>query len=133
MHRFLTVPRSPQQNEVVDRKNKTVLNMVRSMLKSKNPPKELLAEVVDCEVYLLNKSPTMSIWNQTPKEAWSGRLRVFGIVGYVHIPDQERKKLDDKSKKYVVLGYSKHSNKIFVPVEEKVIISTDVVVDEEAI
>ncbi|CAN0929148.1 Retrovirus-related Pol polyprotein from transposon TNT 1-94, partial [Linum grandiflorum] len=41
IRRFLSVPRSPQQNGVIERKNRTVLNMVRSMLKSKNLPKEL--------------------------------------------------------------------------------------------
>ena len=32
---------SPQQNEVVERRNRTVMNMVRSMLKDKNLPHEL--------------------------------------------------------------------------------------------
>ncbi|GKA70107.1 retrovirus-related pol polyprotein from transposon TNT 1-94 [Tanacetum coccineum] len=46
VRRFLTSPYSPQQNRVAERKNQTILNMVRSMLKSKNMPKELWAEVV---------------------------------------------------------------------------------------
>jgi transposase InsO family protein len=37
--RFLTAPYSPQQNDVAERKNRTILDMVRSMLKSKNMPK----------------------------------------------------------------------------------------------
>ncbi|GJZ22613.1 retrovirus-related pol polyprotein from transposon TNT 1-94 [Tanacetum coccineum] len=48
IQRFLTAPYSPQQNGVVERKNRTILNMVRSMLKSKKMPKEFWAEVVDC-------------------------------------------------------------------------------------
>jgi transposase InsO family protein len=36
IRRFLTAPYSPQQNGVAERKNRTVLDMVRSMLKSKN-------------------------------------------------------------------------------------------------
>ena len=40
IRRPLTVPRSPQQNGVAERKNRTILNMVRSMLKSKKMPKE---------------------------------------------------------------------------------------------
>ncbi|GKF71888.1 retrovirus-related pol polyprotein from transposon TNT 1-94 [Tanacetum coccineum] len=54
IRRFLTPPYSPQQNGVVERKNRTILNMVQSMLKSKKMPKEFWAEVVDCAVYLLN-------------------------------------------------------------------------------
>nr|GEW61629.1 retrovirus-related Pol polyprotein from transposon TNT 1-94 [Tanacetum cinerariifolium] len=45
---FLTAPYSPQQNRVVERKNRTILNMVRSMLKTKKMPKEFWAEAVDC-------------------------------------------------------------------------------------
>jgi transposase InsO family protein len=52
--RFLTVPYSPQQNRVAERKNRTILDMVRSMLKSKNMPKEFWAEAVRCAVYLQN-------------------------------------------------------------------------------
>lgn len=66
IHHFLTVARSPQQNGVVERKNRTVLNMVRSMLKRKNLRNELWAKPVDCVVYILNRSPTTSLLNQTP-------------------------------------------------------------------
>ncbi|XP_072076528.1 uncharacterized protein [Arachis hypogaea] len=50
IQRPLTVPRSPQQNRVAERKNRTILNMVRMMLKSKSLPKELWGEVVACAV-----------------------------------------------------------------------------------
>jgi hypothetical protein len=39
IHRPLIVPRSPQQNGVVERKNMTILNMSQSMLKTKIMPK----------------------------------------------------------------------------------------------
>ncbi|GKV53076.1 hypothetical protein SLEP1_g59622 [Rubroshorea leprosula] len=58
---FLIVLRSPQQNGVVEQKNRTILNMVRSMLRSKNMPKELWAEAVACAVYLSNISPSKSV------------------------------------------------------------------------
>ncbi|KAI0494646.1 hypothetical protein KFK09_024787 [Dendrobium nobile] len=40
VRKFLTTPYSPQQNGVAERKNRTILDMVRSMLKSKEMPKE---------------------------------------------------------------------------------------------
>jgi len=40
IRRFLSAPYSPQQNGVAERKNRTILDMVRTMLKSKNVPKE---------------------------------------------------------------------------------------------
>ena len=70
IHRPLTVPRSPHQNGVVERKNRTILNMARSMLKTKRLPKEFWAEVVDCAVYLSNRCLIRSLRNKTPQEAW---------------------------------------------------------------
>ena len=40
IRRPLTIPRTPQQNGVSERKNRSILNMARSMLKSKRLPKE---------------------------------------------------------------------------------------------
>ena len=57
----LIVPRSLQPNSVIERKNKTILDMAKSMLKSKRLPKEFWAETIACEVYLSNQSPTRSV------------------------------------------------------------------------
>ncbi|XP_022950919.1 uncharacterized protein LOC111453868 [Cucurbita moschata] len=51
IRRFLTAPYTPQQNGVVERKNRTILDMVRSMLKSKKMPKEFWAKAVQCAIY----------------------------------------------------------------------------------
>uniref|UniRef100_A0A2N9ICE2 Integrase catalytic domain-containing protein n=1 Tax=Fagus sylvatica TaxID=28930 RepID=A0A2N9ICE2_FAGSY len=141
IRRPLTVPRSPQQNGVAERKNQSILNMARSMLKSKKMPKELWAEAVDCAVYLSNRCPTRSVQGKTPQQAWSRKkptvshLRVFGSIAYMHVPDQERSKLDDKSEKYVFIGYDPSSKgyKLYNPSTKKVIVSRDVEFDEEGI
>ncbi|KAE8681376.1 hypothetical protein F3Y22_tig00111330pilonHSYRG00435 [Hibiscus syriacus] len=73
IRRPMTVPRSPQQNGVAERKNKIIIDMARSMLKSKKLPNEFWVEIVACAVYLLNRSPTRSVWGKIPQEAWSGR------------------------------------------------------------
>ena len=52
--RQLTAPYSPQQNGVVERKNRTIMSCVRSMVKEKNLPLELWAEAVNTCVYVLN-------------------------------------------------------------------------------
>ncbi|KAK2989292.1 hypothetical protein RJ640_027329 [Escallonia rubra] len=134
IRRPLTIPYSPQQNGVVERKNRSIMNMTRSMLKSKNLPKEFWAKAVDCAVYLSNRSPTRSVWNQTPQEAWSGykpsvsHLKVFGNIAYVHVPDPQRKKLDDKNEKFIFIGYSQESKgyKLYNPVDKKIKVSRDV-------
>ena len=73
-------------------------------------PKEFWAQIVECAVYLSNRSPTRSLWNKTPQQAWTRRkqsiahLRVFGCMAYTHIPDQNHSKFDDKSEKHVFVG-----------------------------
>ncbi|KAK2456950.1 putative mitochondrial protein [Trifolium repens] len=139
IRRQLTVPRSPQQNGVAERKNRTILEMARSMLKSKKLPKELWAEAVACAVYLSNRSPTRSVLGKTPQEAWSGRkpgishIRVFGSIAHAHVPDEKRSKLDDKSEKYIFIGYDNNSKgyKLYNPDTRKTVISRNVVFDEE--
>ncbi|KAA0036801.1 Retrovirus-related Pol polyprotein from transposon TNT 1-94 [Cucumis melo var. makuwa] len=136
----MTIPFTPQQNGVVERKNRTILYMVRNMLKSKKLSKEFWAQVVECAVYLSNHSPTRSLWNKTPQQAWTGRkpsiahLRVFGCMIYAHIPDQKHCKLDDKSDKYVFVGYDASSKgyKLYNPITKKMMVSRDVVFGKEA-
>ncbi|KAJ7961681.1 Retrovirus-related Pol polyprotein from transposon TNT 1-94 [Quillaja saponaria] len=139
IRRPLTVPRTPQQNGVAERKNRTILNMARCLLKSKNMPKEFWAEAVSCAVYLSNRCPTKGVENQTPQEAWSGKkpnvshLRIFGSIAYAHVPDQERSKLDDRSVKYVFIGYDSNSKgyKLYNPRNGKIIVSRDVEFNED--
>ena len=66
--RFLTAPYSPQQDGVAERKNRTILDMVRAMLKSKELPKEFWAEAVQCAVYIQNRCPHSNLGNKTPQE-----------------------------------------------------------------
>ena len=138
IRRPMTVPRSPQQNGVAERKNRTILNMARSMLKIKKLPKEFWAEAVACAVYLSNRSPTRSVWGKTPQEAWSGRkpgishLRVFGSIAHVHVSDKRRMKLDDKSESFIFIGYDSNSKgyNLYNPSNKKIVISRNVIFDE---
>lgn len=137
--RQLTAAYTPQQNGVAERKNRTIMNMVRSMLVEKKVPKMFWPEAVKWSVHILNRCPTLAVQNKTPEEAWSGikptinYFRVFGCVAHAHIPDQKRSKLDDKSKKCVLLGVSDESKayKLYDPVSKKIIISKDVIFEED--
>jgi hypothetical protein len=108
------------------------------MLVCKNVPKNFWPEALKWATYVMNRSPTISVKNITPEEAWSGvkpsvmHFRVFGCLAFVHVPDKHRKKLDNKSIKCVHLGVSDESKayKLYNPVEKKIIISRDVVFDE---
>ncbi|KAK4429806.1 Glutamate receptor 2.5 [Sesamum alatum] len=75
------------------------------------------------------------------KKAWSRykptitHLRVFGSIAYTHVPDQKRTKLDDKSARYVFIGYDQSSKgyKLYNPSSRKIVISRDVEFDEEGV
>jgi len=59
-------------------------------------------------------------------------FRVFGCLAHVHTPDQQRIKLDTKSKKCVLLGVSEESKayRLLDPINNRIIISKDVIFEE---
>ncbi|PNX77519.1 retrotransposon protein [Trifolium pratense] len=69
----VTAPYTPQHNGLAERRNKIVVNMVRSMLKEKYLPINLWGEAVNTAVYILNKCPTKKLNNIVPEEKWSGK------------------------------------------------------------
>src|SRR6185312_8038761 len=106
-----TAPYSPQQNGVAERVNRTLVEHARCMLQQRSMGNEFWAEAVSTAAYLKNRSPTKAlVSNMTPEEAWSGKkpsvahLRIFGCDAYVHIPKEQRSKLDSKSTKTIFLG-----------------------------
>lgn len=139
IRRQLTVACTPQQNGVAERKNRTIMNMVWSMLTGRRVPKIFWPEATKSCVHVLNRSPTIAVQGKTLEEAWSGvkpsvdYFRVFGCIAHVHTLDQLQVKLDDKSKKCVLLGVSDESKayRLFDPVKNQIIISRDVVFEEE--
>ena len=70
-------------------------------------------EVVNMAYYLINRSPRVALHGKLAEEVWTGNpvdysgLRVFGCPTHVHIPDEERSKLDAKSRQCIFLGYQK--------------------------
>ena len=68
----LTVPKSPKQNGVVERLNRTLGVMTRSMLSGSILPKKFWAEAMSTAAYLQNQSPTKVVKGMTPYEAFHG-------------------------------------------------------------
>ncbi|CAL8989009.1 unnamed protein product, partial [Prunus brigantina] len=140
IQRQFSMAYTPQQNGVVERKNRTVVEMAKAMLHGKELPYYLWAEAVHTAVYLLNRCPTKALRNKTPFEAYSTRkpgvahLKVFGSVCFVHKPAEGRQKLDVKSTKGVFVGYAtcEKGYRVFDPITRKLLLSRDVVFDEGA-
>jgi hypothetical protein len=136
----LTAPYSPQQNGVVERLNQTVVAMALSMLKAKNLPGEFWGEVVITAVYILNRTSCKGINGRTPFERWYGRmpavhhLRVFGCIVHIKNTKPHLKKLEDRSKRMIFIGFEPGSKayRAYNPATARVTVTRDVVFDEEA-
>jgi hypothetical protein len=115
--------------------------MARPMMKDKGIPLKFWAEAVSLAVYIQNRCPTVAVSEKTPIEAWSGvkpdisHLRVFGSVCYAHIPKEKRQKLDDKSERCILLGFSEGTKgyRLYNLEQKKIIASRDVIFDEAAV
>lgn len=133
-----TVPKSPQQNGISERLNRTLIEKVRTMLSDAALPKSFWAEALNTAAYVHNRSPTASLNKVTPYEALIGRkpsvshFRTFGSICYSHVPKDERGKLDSKSRKCLFVGYGQFSKgyRVYDIENKKTIISRDVIFDE---
>ncbi|CAA7022588.1 unnamed protein product [Microthlaspi erraticum] len=83
-----TMPGTPQQNGVAERRNRTLIEMVRSMLSNSSLPLSLWIYALRTATYVLNRVPSKAV-PKTPYELWTGRkpslrhLRVWGCPAEV--------------------------------------------------
>ena len=105
-------PSTPQQNGVAERKNRHLLDMVRTLLLESSTPSRFWCEALSTAVYLINRLPSPILNHDSPHVRLFGHpptysnLRTFGCVCYVHLPASERTKLTAQSIKCAFLGYS---------------------------
>nr|GEX33807.1 ribonuclease H-like domain, reverse transcriptase, RNA-dependent DNA polymerase [Tanacetum cinerariifolium] len=101
--RQLIAPYSPQQNGVVERRNRTIMSTTRCMMKATNMPQNIWAEAIRHTIYILNSVPTKAQEDITPYEAIKRKnpnlenLRLFGCIAYAKVPSQHLTKLDERS------------------------------------
>ena len=65
-----TMSSTPQQNGIVERRNRTLLDMVQCMLVNSSLPDFLWGEALKTEAYILNQVTSKSV-PKTPYELWS--------------------------------------------------------------
>jgi hypothetical protein len=137
--RELTTPYNPQQNGVVERKNGTIMEAVKTMIHDQDLPMHLWAEASRTIVYLQNKLSQSALGFKTPKEIFFGNksevshLKIFGCPVFVHIPKEKRTKLDPSGKKGIFVGYCEVSKafRIYIPGYHHIEINGDVTFDED--
>ena len=97
-----------------------------------------MAVVVNTACYLKNRSPTLALVNKTPHEVWSGKkpsiahLKVFVCDAFMHVPKEKMRKLDNKEKKCIFVGYKDGIKcyKLWNLVTRKIVYSRDVIFKE---
>ncbi|KAK2457508.1 putative mitochondrial protein [Trifolium repens] len=113
-HEFSS-PITPQQNGVVERKNRTIQESARAMLHAKKLPYHFWAEAMNTACYVHNRVTMRKGTNCTIYELWKDRkptvkyFHVFGSKCYILADREQRRKMDPKSDEGIFLGYSKNS------------------------
>jgi hypothetical protein len=133
-----TLPDSPQQNGIAERRNRTLLNMVRCMLTFSKAPQSFWGFALLYASHILNCLPTSTLKGITPAEAWSGNkpdvsnIRIFGSTAYVLIPKEHRTKVAPKARTCVLLGLNPSAvgYLLYDPVTRTELHSQDVQFDE---
>nr|GEX36381.1 putative ribonuclease H-like domain-containing protein [Tanacetum cinerariifolium] len=78
--REFSVPRTPQQNGIAERKNKTLIEAARTLLADSLLPIPFWAEAVNTACYVQNRVLVTKPHNKTPYELLHGRLPSLGFM-----------------------------------------------------
>ncbi|KAL0294146.1 UNVERIFIED_CONTAM: Retrovirus-related Pol polyprotein from transposon TNT 1-94 [Sesamum calycinum] len=138
IQRHFSVRKTPQQNGVAERMNRSLTERARCLRLNAGLPKSFWVEAVSMACYLINRSPRASLGGKVTEEVWTcnqvnfDHLRIFGCCAYVHVASNERSKPDPKSRQCIFLSYKKgvKGYKFWDPVARKMVISRDAVFDE---
>nr|GEW50120.1 putative ribonuclease H-like domain-containing protein [Tanacetum cinerariifolium] len=115
IRREFSVARTPQQNGVAERKNKTLIEAARTMLADLKLPTTFWAEAVNIACYVQNRVLVIKPHNKTPYELFLGRkpalsfMRPFGCPVTILNTLDHLGKFDGKADEGFFVGYSTHS------------------------
>jgi transposase InsO family protein len=121
--RELTTPYNPQQNGVAKRKNRTIMEVVKTMIHDQDLPICLWAEAAMATVYVQNRLSHSALGFDAPEEMFTRKkpevshLKIFGCPVFIHIPKEKRNKLEHSGKKGIFVGYCEVSKafRIYIP------------------
>jgi hypothetical protein len=136
-HEFSS-PYTPQQNGVVERKNRTLLDMARTMLDEYKTPDRFWAEAISTACYSINRLYLHRILKKTSYELLTGKkpnvsyFRVFGSKCFILIKRGRSSKFAPKGVEGFLLGYDSNTRayRVFNKSTGLAEVSCDIVFDE---
>ncbi|KAJ9558790.1 hypothetical protein OSB04_013404 [Centaurea solstitialis] len=120
IERQYSAPRTPQQNGVAERKNKTLIEAARTMLVDSKLPITFWAEAVNTACYVQNMVLIVKSKGKTPyelfekKKPFIGFLKPFGCPCTILNTKSQLGKFDSKSEDGFLVGYSSQSKALRV-------------------
>jgi hypothetical protein len=136
-HEFFS-PYTPQQNGVVERKNRTLLDMARTMLDEYKTPDQFWANAINTACYSINWLYLHRILKKRSYELLTGKkpnvsyFRVFGSKCFILVKRGKKSKFTPKVVEGFLLGYDSNTMayKVFNKSTGLVEVSCDIVFDE---
>jgi transposase InsO family protein len=136
-HEF-SYPYTPQQNGVVERKNRTLLDMARTMLYEYNTLDRFWAKAINTACYSINRLYLHRILKKTSYELLTGKnpnvsyFRVFGSKCFILIKRGRNSKFAPKAVEGFLLGYDSNTRayRVFNKSTGFVEVSCDIMFDE---
>ncbi|KAJ9552810.1 LOW QUALITY PROTEIN: hypothetical protein OSB04_016855 [Centaurea solstitialis] len=136
-HNF-SAPRTPQQNGVVERKNRTIVEAARTMLNASGLPLTFWAEAVSTACYTQNRSLVVKRFEKTPYHLLYNKrpniklFHVFGCKCFVLNDRESVGKFDPKGDSAIFIGYAWDSVAyiVYIPRTKLVVVSTNVRFDD---
>jgi hypothetical protein len=136
-HEF-SAPYTPQQNGVVERKNRTLIDMARTMLGEFKTPERFWSKAVNIACHAINRLYLHRLLKKTSYELLTGNkpnvsyFHVFGSKCYILVKKGRHSKFAPKAVEGFLLGYESNTKayRVFNKSSGLVEVSSDVVFDE---
>nr|GEU52922.1 retrovirus-related Pol polyprotein from transposon TNT 1-94 [Tanacetum cinerariifolium] len=111
----ISTARTPEQNGVVERQNRTLVEAARTMLSASQLPLFFWAEAIATACYTQNRSIIISTHDKTPYHIINDRkplikhLHIFGCIWYITRDSENLDKMKEKGDQCILVGYSTQS------------------------